>query len=102
MLAGDGDRSGNGKRQGTAGANGVVQDRVDAPQKRASERRQAMLKQLMEGFTLIHAAHAIGAGMSTVFVFHLKRVAVKSGPIEGSTARIFTVPRRGTAETVPV
>ena len=58
MLAADRDRTGNGERQRAARSDGAIEDRIDAAEKRSSERGEAVGEQLIERFTLVDAADA--------------------------------------------
>ena len=60
VLAGDGHRPGDRKRNGAAHPDGPIENRVDAPQERAAKGRQAVPEQLVEGVALVHAANLYG------------------------------------------
>ena len=73
MLARDGDRSSDRQRQRTASADRVVQDGVDATQKRASKCWQAGAEQLVQRLDFIDATNMHGA-TSRSFVGYSLRV----------------------------
>ena len=67
MLAGDGDRPGDGQRQRAALADGAVENGVDTPQVCAAEGRQTVPENLVEGGAFIDAPDADGVALGHRF-----------------------------------
>jgi hypothetical protein len=53
MLSGYGDRAGDGQRQRASLADGVIEDGVDAAEERASESREAVREEVVQGIALV-------------------------------------------------
>ena len=67
VLAGDGDRPGDGEGERAAHADGAVEDLVNAAQIGAAEGRQAMREKFVQRVALVHSADPdITAGWHTV------------------------------------
>lgn len=75
VLAGDGDGSGEGEGQGDAGADGGIEDGVDAAKIGAAEGGEAVAEEVVEGVDFVDAAGADGGtaveGAGGGLVFHL-------------------------------